>query len=96
VADDLIEDFETADAQEEGGGAQPYVLSCASPLDDSMAGALATEWLDGVGRKGAALLGHQREEWAAKRFFTMSPCPAWLYVALHRAFCKRASAYDGE
>ena len=90
VADDLIEDFETVDVLEDGTGAQPYVLSRAFPLDDPMADDLAAEWVDGVGRKGAALLGHQRDEWAAKRFFSMTPCPAWLYVALHRAFCKRA------
>ena len=66
VSDDLIEDFETADAREEGSGvqhlAQPYVLSLPFPLDDSMADVLAAEWVDGIGRKGAALLGHQRDE----------------------------------
>ena len=73
VSDDLIDAFEAEDVWEEGAGAQPYVLSHTFLLDDSMADELAAEWIDGVGRKGAARLAHQREEWAAKRFFTMSP-----------------------
>ena len=88
ISEDLIDDYEAAAAPEKKTylkePAEPYVLTQDISIDDSIADELVTEWVEAIGRKGAGLLSHQREEWAAKKFFSMSPCPLWLYRALHR------------
>ena len=96
VADDLIEAYEEEQAPEPPPPAGPYVLTCEDIIPEAVSDSLVGEWVETVGRKGAALLSRQREQWAAKTFFSMSPCPAWLYKALHRALCSRGDALAGE
>jgi hypothetical protein len=50
--------------------------------------ALVLPWVDDVGRKGAALLSRQREEFAARPIFKLSPCPAYLYKGMHRNYVR--------
>jgi hypothetical protein len=96
IAADLIEAFQEMQAPAALPPIGPYVLSQDDGIiDDSIADALVGEWVDAIGRKGAALLSHQREEWAAKKFFSMTPCPAWLYRALHRALRSRGQQLAG-
>ena len=99
IADGLIDAYESAQAETKTPRpcepVEPYVLTQNSFIDDYIADQLCIEWVETVGRKGAALLSHQREEWAAKKFFSMSPCPPWLFCALHRAMRKRGEKLEG-
>lgn len=62
----------------------PFVLSISCPVDHQYIELLLDDWIDDIGRKGAALLARQREQFAARPFFRMSPCPPWLYTGIHR------------
>ena len=76
--------------------AGPYVLTQPDVIAPEVADELVVEWGEDVGRKSAALLARQREEFACRQLFAMSPCPPWLFRALQRFFLKRAtSAFDG-
>ena len=76
----------------------PFVLAQPDTISAAVADSLISEWTDDIGRKAAALLARQREEFASRRLFTMSPCPAWLFRALHRSIggLADASAAVGE
>ena len=75
---------------------EPYVLSVNLHISLEMAEDLVTEWREDIGRKCAVLLSRQTtEEFASRKVFSMSPYPAWLFVALHRSlhsFCSTALA----
>jgi hypothetical protein len=92
VDSELVASFEEARAP---GPAGPYVLSLPETIAPDVADALVTEWGEDIGRKSAALLARQREEFAARQLFSMSPCPPWLFRALQRYFLKRAAAAFG-
>ena len=62
----------------------PYVMSVEDTIVPAVADTVIDEWLDDVGRKAAVLLARQLEAVASRRLFEMSPCPPWLYKALHR------------
>ena len=70
----------------------PFVLAQTVTIPAAVADTLVTEWVDDIGRKAATLLARQREEFASRRLFTMSPCPAWLFCALHRSIGDLADA----
>ena len=65
----------------------PYVLTVQDPVADDVADSLASEWHDAIGRSAVALLKRQQLEWAGKRILHWTPCPPWLFKALHRRFC---------
>ena len=52
---------------------------------------LIREWYEDIGRKAASMLLSQREEFACRRLVQMSPCPPWLFTALHRRFVQVAT-----
>ena len=96
IAEDLIDAFEEEQAPAPRPPAGPYVLTQEDVIPEAVADSLVGEWVETVGRKGAALLSRQREEWAAKTFFSMTPCPPWLFKSLHRAICSRSDAIAGQ
>ena len=69
----------------------PYVMSVEDTIVPAVADTVIDEWLDDVGRKAAVLLARQLEAVASRRLFEMSPCPPWLYKALHRR-CRHLAA----
>ena len=73
----------------------PYTLQQPDVITPEIADLLSVEWTHDVGRKAAALLAHQREEFGGRKITTISPCPAWLYKALHRAFRLMADECEG-
>ena len=84
VSEEAIEEFD--DAKLNGPAKEPYVVTIAdSIIAPNVADGLVSEWLDDVARKAAGLLSRQREEWACRKLFQMSPCPSWVFCALHRA-----------
>ena len=90
---ELIEAFEDEAVSDEH--AVPYVIGAADVvLEPNIADRLINEWCDDVCRKAAHLLARQREEWACRRLFEMSPCPAWVFCALQRAFSKKSDAAE--
>ena len=72
----------------------PYVETQPEHVAPEVADFLVEEWTDDISRKGADMLSKQRGEWASRKFFSMSPCPPWLFKALHRKF--RSMAEDPE
>ena len=62
----------------------PYVLSVEDSVAPDVADSLVKEWADDIGRKAAGLMARQREEFAGRSLFQVSPCPPWLVKALHR------------
>ena len=86
IADDLIHAWNASPKGKAAKGpVEPYVITHAGSIDSAIANELVLEWIDAVGRKGASALAHQQVEWAEKKYFSMTPCPPWLFVALHRA-----------
>ena len=73
----------------------PFTISNGSNVPPDVADGLVEEWVEDIGRKGAALLARAREEFASRRFFSMSPCPAWLFLALQRRLVKMAAPLEG-
>lgn len=96
VGEAAIEEFEEqrkpVNSQVQVG---PYVSTAAQTIDEELADDLVEEWADDVGRKGAAILERQKDELADKVFFKMSPCPPWVYLALHRRWIKLAELTVG-
>ena len=59
------------------------------------AGPFLNYYLDDLGRKAAAMLAKQREEFACRRFMTMSPCPPTLFTAMHERLVEMAKTLEG-
>ena len=66
--------------------ALPYVETVAASIPHEIADELVGEWADDIGRQAAKLLSRQRDEFACRRLFQMSPCPPWLFTALFRHY----------
>ena len=91
---DLIDEFEAMAAPHDEGPVEPFVITHDSHIISEMANLLIDEWEDDIGRKSGVLLVRQRDEFACKRLFQMSPCPPWLFCAIHRRFKKRAEHFS--
>jgi hypothetical protein len=79
---DLIDEYENPPAIPP----TPYTLAQPELVSPSIADTLVGEWVEQVGRSAMDLLARQREEWAARKIYSIKPCPPWLFIALHRAF----------
>ena len=73
---------------------EPFVLAAPELVAPDVADLLVAEWADQVGRSAAALLMRQREEFACRRLYAMSPCPPWLFLALWRRLGQMADGPD--
>jgi len=69
----------------------PYVLTVVDSVPLDMYDSLIKEWFEDIGRKAASMLLSQREEFACRRLLQISPCPPWLFTALHRRFVQLAT-----
>jgi hypothetical protein len=88
ICPQLIEEFENPPAEL----AQPYVESIEEvTIPPEIADVLVVEWRDDIGRQAAKLLARQRDEFACRRLFQISPCPTWLFTALRRALVSLAN-----
>ena len=93
IEDSIVEEFE--DAKQNGPAAEPYVVTVAdSVVAPDVADGLVAEWEAAVCRIAAGLLSRQRQEFACRKLFAMSPCPAWVFCALQRAFRARAGCEE--
>ena len=63
--------------------------------DESLADSFVQCYVDDLGRKGAAMLAKQREEFACRRFMVMSPCPPSLFSAMHARLVEMAKTLEG-
>ena len=64
ILDELIEEFE---ANKPPKFCAPYTLGSASPIDPGVAAHLVVDWVTAIGRRCAAMLARQQEEWAVKK-----------------------------
>ena len=94
--DDISEELlENLDVSHFG---DPYVLEAEhrSHIDPAVAADLVSEWLHEIGRKSAHMLKRSTtEEYASRRVVNFSPCPPWLFVAIHDAINGIASEIEG-
>ena len=86
VCPELLDEFENPPEVP----ALPFVEKVSATIAPEIADSLVVEWRDDIGRQAAKLLARQRDEFACRRLFQMSPCPTWLFTALRRAFEKVA------
>ena len=94
IHEELVAEFELRLASPSPPG--PYCLTQENKLlSAEIADHLVAEWDDDIGRKSAALLRRQQDEFAHRRLFSMSPCPAWVFCALHRRMQHRAEQFNG-
>jgi Chromo (CHRromatin Organisation MOdifier) domain len=70
---------------------EPYVHTVVDSVALDVYDSLIREWYEDIGRKAASMLLSQREEFACRRLVQMSPCPPWLFTALHRRFVQVAT-----
>ena len=74
----------------------PFVLTQPELVAPAIADTLAPEWLAQIGRSAATLLARQREQFACRRLYSISPCPPWLFLAIHRGIKGLAAGLEGE
>ena len=73
-----------------------YVLQQELVVPLEQAEELAREWIDDLGRKGAKMLDRTTtEEYASRKVHDFSPCPAWLFRAIHAGIRTMSSEFQG-
>ena len=90
VGEAAIEEYEA------GPPVLPFVQQQVDPFSPEVSAKIAEEWLADVGMKAAAMLERQTtEEFASRKLHAFSPCPAWLFKALHASLRGIAAEFAG-
>jgi hypothetical protein len=68
----------------------PFTLQAPELVSAPIADTLVPEWLTQIARSAFKLLKNQREEFASRKLYNISPCPPWLFLAIQRGLARLA------